>query len=45
MGALASTASYARAGWSGVCMLGAGLSLAALVFWIRTRNLTTGGDV
>lgn len=44
MGALASTASYARAGWSGVCMLGAGLSLAALVFWVLTRKLTTGGD-
>ncbi|WP_257624514.1 MFS transporter [Variovorax boronicumulans] len=32
-GALASTAVYARAGWSGVCMLGAGVSLLACLVW------------
>lgn len=33
LGAMASTAMYARAGWSGVCLLGAAISLAALGFW------------
>ncbi|NVD74869.1 MFS transporter [Duganella sp. BJB488] len=32
-GALAATTVYARAGWSGVCLLGAAVSLAALLFW------------
>ena len=32
-GALASTAVYARGGWPGVCLLGACVSLAALVVW------------
>ncbi|MET0320687.1 MAG: MFS transporter [Duganella sp.] len=32
-GALASTSVYAMAGWSGVCWLGAAVSLAALMFW------------
>lgn len=41
-GALASTASYASAGWRGVCLLGAGVSLIALVFWLLTRKLTAG---
>jgi predicted MFS family arabinose efflux permease len=44
IGALASTASYASAGWRGVCLLGAGVSVAALAFWLRTRELTAGGD-
>jgi hypothetical protein len=44
IGALASTASYAGAGWRGVCLLGAGVSVAALVFWLRTGKLTAGGD-
>lgn len=35
-GAVASTLVYASAGWSGVCVLGAALSLAALVFWAAT---------
>nr|WP_231401668.1 MULTISPECIES: MFS transporter [Cupriavidus] len=35
-GAIASTHVYARAGWSGVCVLGAVISLAALVFWALT---------
>lgn len=43
-GAIASTAVYARAGWSGVCILGAAVSVAALVFWASTwsrpRNTT-----
>lgn len=32
-GSIASTHVYACAGWSGVCMLGAAISAAALVFW------------
>ena len=36
LGALASTAVYATCGWTGVCMLGAGVSLAALGFWAVT---------
>ncbi|MGO4574740.1 MFS transporter [Cupriavidus sp. 2TAF22] len=35
-GAIASTHAYAHAGWSGVCMLGAGISAAALAFWLLT---------
>ena len=35
-GALASTAVYASFGWNGVCLLGAGVSLAALGFWAAT---------
>ncbi|EHP40213.1 major facilitator transporter [Cupriavidus basilensis OR16] len=35
-GSIASTYVYARAGWSGVCMLGAAISAAALVFWGAT---------
>lgn len=34
LGAFASTAMYAAAGWAGVCMLGAGVSALALAFWI-----------
>lgn len=37
LGALASTAAYARAGWQGVCLLGAAVSLLALVMWWLTR--------
>lgn len=40
-GALAATASYARAGWHGVCMLGTSVSLVALLFWSITRNMAT----
>ncbi|MFM9436430.1 putative MFS family arabinose efflux permease [Janthinobacterium sp. CG_23.3] len=36
LGAIATTHVYAAAGWSGVCLLGAGVSLAALVFWMLT---------
>jgi predicted MFS family arabinose efflux permease len=33
VGSVASTASYAWAGWTGVCLLGAALSATALAFW------------
>lgn len=33
LGAIASTLIYASAGWHGVCVLGAGVSLLALLFW------------
>ena len=36
-GALAATNVYATAGWNGVCLLGGGLSLAALLFWHTTK--------
>ncbi len=36
-GALAATHVYATAGWTGVCLLGAGLSLVALLFWRVTK--------
>lgn len=36
LGSIAATAVYARAGWLGVCALGAGISVAALVFWAAT---------
>ncbi|MFY3308916.1 MFS transporter [Achromobacter ruhlandii] len=36
LGSIASTFVYARAGWLGVCALGLGLSLAAMLFWALT---------
>jgi len=36
LGAFATTATYARVGWQGVCLLGAAVSLAALAFWMAT---------
>jgi predicted MFS family arabinose efflux permease len=36
LGAFACTHMYAWAGWSGVCWLGAGVSLSALLFWRLT---------
>ncbi len=36
LGAIASTAAYAALGWPGVCLLGAGVSWLALVFWAAT---------
>ncbi|WP_222864101.1 MFS transporter [Pigmentiphaga aceris] len=33
LGAIASTAVFAVAGWAGVCLLGAGVTVAALAFW------------
>jgi predicted MFS family arabinose efflux permease len=38
-GAIASTATYAAAGWLGVCALGASLSLGALALWARSVYL------
>jgi predicted MFS family arabinose efflux permease len=37
-GSSASTFVYARAGWSGVCLLGAAISVLALGFWLLTRG-------
>ncbi len=39
LGAISSTAAYAYAGWQAVCLLGAGVSLAALLFWWLTRGV------
>lgn len=39
-GAAAGTATYAYAGWQGVCWLGAAISLLALIFWWVTRGVT-----
>lgn len=36
LGAIASTATFAAYGWSGVCLLGAGVSGVALLFWAAT---------
>ncbi|WP_372439782.1 MFS transporter [Burkholderia plantarii] len=38
LGAIAATATYARAGWTGVCVLGAAISAAAYGFWWTTRE-------
>ncbi|UYG03007.1 MFS transporter [Halomonas sp. LR3S48] len=38
LGAIGTTATYAHAGWQGVCALGAAVSLLALVFWAATRR-------
>ena len=40
LGALASTTLYTLYGWTGVCALGASVSLAALVFWGLTLKGT-----
>jgi predicted MFS family arabinose efflux permease len=37
LGAISTTAVYAYAGWSGVCLLGATVSLLALLFWFAMR--------
>lgn len=37
-GSIASTSIYARFGWDGVCILGAGVSAFALLFWAWTRR-------
>jgi len=42
LGAIASTTMYASAGWLGVCLLGAGISLLALVFWGLTLQYMPG---
>lgn len=40
LGAISTTATYAYAGWLGVCALGAGVSLLALLFWWITRKVS-----
>lgn len=42
LGAAGTTAVYAVAGWQGVCMLGAAVSLLALIFWFATRRVASG---
>ena len=37
-GALAATNMFAWAGWTGVCSLGAGLSLIALILWLMSHR-------
>lgn len=37
LGAISTTVTYAHLGWHGVCLLGAAVSLLALVFWWLTR--------
>lgn len=47
LGAVSTTAVYARAGWQGVCLLGTSVSLLALLFWLMTRGVMTnhnGGE-
>jgi predicted MFS family arabinose efflux permease len=41
LGAISTTATYAHAGWRGVCLLGSGVSLLALLFWWATRQSTS----
>ncbi|QIC16037.1 hypothetical protein G3341_10235 [Providencia vermicola] len=38
LGAISSTAMYAYAGWNGVCILGALVSVFALIIWGITHN-------
>ena len=38
LGAIITTVTYARFGWQGVCILGASVSLLALVFWWVTQR-------
>ena len=40
LGAISTTVTYAYAGWFGVCALGAGVSLLALLFWRMTRKVS-----
>lgn len=40
LGAISTTLTYAYAGWQGVCLLGATVSLLAGLFWWFTRKLT-----
>ncbi|MGY3868308.1 MFS transporter [Aeromonas crassostreae] len=43
LGAIGTTVTYAHAGWQGVCLLGAAVSLLALCFWWGTRSGMTAG--
>lgn len=38
LGAIGTTMTYAHAGWQGVCLLGATVSLLSLAFWAATRR-------
>jgi predicted MFS family arabinose efflux permease len=40
-GAIAATSVYAQAGWHGVCLLGGGLSLVALIVWAGTTKVAS----
>jgi hypothetical protein len=40
LGSSTSTIVYANAGWTGVCIAGAGISLATIVFWSLTLRAT-----
>lgn len=42
LGSIASTFTYEQAGWRGVCMLGAGVSAIAILFWWMTRGYQPG---
>ena len=42
LGSITSTAAYAEAGWTGVCLLGAAFSALALVFWALTIRFAPG---
>lgn len=44
-GSLGSTLIYAYAGWAGVSLAGAGISLLALIFWVMTRHLTPSDTI
>lgn len=41
LGAIGATAMYAWKGWNGVCLLGASISLLALIFWAATLGKST----
>jgi len=45
LGAISTTAIYAHAGWTGVCMLGAAVCLFALACWAITRSSTAASRV
>ena len=45
LGALSSTMAYARAGWQGVCLLGAAVSLLTLWVWWLTRQVVQPASV
>jgi hypothetical protein len=45
LGAIASTAAYAAAGWPGICLLGAGVSALALAFWAATVRYMPNAEV
>lgn len=44
LGAISTTAVYASAGWQGVCLLGASVSVLALLFWWMTRGVMNRYD-